>query len=106
MLSNVFCLSAGRPIVAFAMCFTDKPKRQTKEPEKASGRIFPIGGRNGWYYGNRLWSFRGFIDHLFGGVGIRRGRRNTAEANAGDALDFWYVIFVSRKINSYCFMRK
>lgn len=77
--------------------FTDKRKMQTKEPEKALGRIFSIGGRNGWYYGNWLWSFRGFIDRLFGGVGIRRGRRNAAEANAGDALDFWRVIFVSRE---------
>jgi hypothetical protein len=31
------------------------------------------------------------IDRLFGGVGLRRGRRNPAELRIGDAIDFWRV---------------
>lgn len=50
-----------------------------------------IGGKTGWYYGNWLWRVRGFLDLLVGGVGIRRGRRDTNNLCVGDALDFWRV---------------
>jgi len=50
-----------------------------------------IGGATGWYYGNWLWKFRGFIDLLCGGVGMRRGRRHPDELAVGDTLDFWRV---------------
>ena len=46
-----------------------------------------IGGRTGWYYGNRLWRLRGFLDLLVGGVGLRRGRRDAEGLASGDALD-------------------
>jgi len=77
--------------------FRDKQSQETKNPEKALERIFAIGGRNGWYYANWLWGFRGFLDRLFGGVGLRRGRKNAAEVSPGDALDFWRVIYVSKE---------
>jgi hypothetical protein len=50
-----------------------------------------IGGDNGWYCANWLWSLRGFIDLLVGGVGVRRGRRHPREISPGDAIDFWRV---------------
>jgi len=50
-----------------------------------------IGGSNGWYFANFLWWFRGFLDLLVGGVGLRRGRRDPHTLAAGDALDFWRV---------------
>jgi len=34
---------------------------------------------------------RGALDRLFGGVGLRRGRRDPDALRAGDALDFWRV---------------
>ena len=34
-----------------------------------------LGGKTGWYYGNWLWRIRGWLDLLFGGAGMRRGRR-------------------------------
>ena len=37
------------------------------------------------------------IDKLIGGVGLRRGRRDQAELNGGDALDFWRVLVADRK---------
>lgn len=77
--------------------FTDHKTLKTKDTEKAADRIFAIGGESGWYYGDWLWGFRGFLDKLFGGVGLKRGRKNKATVIAGDSLDFWRVIYASRK---------
>jgi len=60
-------------------------------PDEAFAPIRRIGGRTGWYYGDWLWSLRGFLDLLCGGVGIRRGRRDPETLCVGDALDFWRV---------------
>ncbi|RPI87196.1 MAG: SDR family oxidoreductase, partial [Planctomycetaceae bacterium] len=60
-------------------------------PEQAFIPILRIGGRTGWYYANWLWSVRGFLDLLIGGVGVRRGRRDANHLRVGDALDFWRV---------------
>jgi uncharacterized protein YbjT (DUF2867 family) len=49
-----------------------------------------LGGKNGWY-ANFLWQIRGYIDLLFGGVGLRRGRRSETELLPGDPLDFWRI---------------
>jgi hypothetical protein len=57
----------------------------------AFAAIRRIGGSTGWYYGNYLWRVRGFIDLLFGGVGLRRGRRHPEELAVGDTVDFWRV---------------
>jgi hypothetical protein len=59
--------------------------------EAAFAPIRRLGGRRGWYYGNRLWRLRGFLDLLVGGVGLRRGRRDPNQIVVGDALDFWRV---------------
>tara|TARA_B100000676_G_scaffold310769_1_gene378342 strand:+ start:1089 stop:2558 length:1470 start_codon:yes stop_codon:yes gene_type:complete len=63
--------------------------------DKSSSDIFKflstLGGENGWLYGNILWKIRGYIDLLFGGVGLRRGRRDSLVLYQGDALDFWRV---------------
>jgi hypothetical protein len=50
-----------------------------------------IGGETGWYFGDWLWRIRGFVDLIFGGAGMRRGRRNPEHLLAGDTLDFWRV---------------
>jgi uncharacterized protein YbjT (DUF2867 family) len=60
-------------------------------PALAFAPIQRIGGSNGWYFANFLWWFRGFLDLLVGGVGLRRGRRDPHTLAAGDALDFWRV---------------
>ncbi|WP_435299004.1 SDR family oxidoreductase [Timonella sp. A28] len=53
--------------------------------------ITAIGGTNGWYSTPGLWAIRGWIDKIAGGVGLRRGRRNTTTLRPGDAVDFWRV---------------
>jgi uncharacterized protein YbjT (DUF2867 family) len=50
-----------------------------------------LGGNRGWLYLNWVWQVRGMIDILFGGVGLRRGRRDPVEVRCGDAVDFWRV---------------
>lgn len=60
-------------------------------PTQAFAPIRRIGGDNGWYAANWLWRFRGFVDLLCGGVGLRRGRRDPEWINVGEPLDFWRV---------------
>ncbi len=60
-------------------------------PEVAFRPIQEIGGARGWYYANWLWKIRGALDRLWGGVGLRRGRRDPLHLKTGDALDFWRV---------------
>ena len=78
-------------------CFVDKRSRQVEERHSTIEKIWSIGGENGWYYGNWLWRLRGFIDKLFGGVGLRRGRTNQSAISAGDSLDFWRVLHADKK---------
>ncbi len=60
-------------------------------PSRAFDPIRRIGGRSGWYGLTWLWSVRGFLDLLVGGVGVRRGRAHPERVRVGDALDFWRV---------------
>jgi hypothetical protein len=60
-------------------------------PQRAFAPIQRIGGTTGWYYGEWLWQFRGILDLLAGGVGMRRGRRDAASVKVGDAVDCWRV---------------
>ena len=78
-------------------CFKDVRKRKVQDVEKTLRRIWSLGGKTGWYYGNTLWRIRGLMDQMVGGVGMRRGRRSFSEINAGDALDFWRVLLASRE---------
>lgn len=77
-------------------CFRDIRKREIADEERVLARIWSIGGKTGWYYGNWLWAIRGFFDKLAGGVGLRRGRRDDLQLAAGDSLDFWRVLYASR----------
>jgi hypothetical protein len=58
--------------------------------------IWSIGGRRGWYYWNWIWKFRGFLDRIVGGVGLRRGRTSTSNISPGDAIDFWRVLLADK----------
>lgn len=78
-------------------CFKDYKERNVSNTEKTIDKIWAIGGVNGWYYGTILWRIRGYIDKLFGGIGLRRGRTSPTDLDAGDALDFWRVIFADKE---------
>jgi uncharacterized protein YbjT (DUF2867 family) len=66
------------------------------EPADAFAVVERIGGRNGWYYAGWMWTVRGFIDLLLGGVGMRRGRRDSGTLHVGDVVDCWRVEDVVR----------
>lgn len=78
-------------------CFKDERESYFTSRENCTNKIWSIGGVNGWYYGNWLWRLRGFLDKLVGGVGLRRGRTSENSLNAGDALDFWRVLYADKK---------
>jgi uncharacterized protein YbjT (DUF2867 family) len=78
-------------------CFKDKKTIPVLDFEKCRDNIWKIGGKNGWYKANFLWKVRGFIDKLFGGVGLRRGRTNPVEIATGDTLDFWRVLYANKE---------
>ena len=61
------------------------------DPDSAFEAIVNIGGEEGWYTFDWLWQIRGVLDRLWGGVGMRRGRRDPHKLLPGDALDFWRV---------------
>jgi len=89
-------------------CFTDYKERKVNDTTKTLNKIWSIGGTNGWYYGNFLWKLRGYIDKLVGGIGLRRGRTSPTDLDAGDALDFWRVIYADKsqqKLLLYAEMR-
>ncbi len=77
-------------------CYKDIRTRPVSDADACIEKIWRIGGKTGWYYANWLWKLRGFIDKVFGGVGLRRGRTNINDIRAGDTLDFWRVLFASK----------
>ncbi|MFI7065801.1 SDR family oxidoreductase [Kribbella sp. NPDC050124] len=60
-------------------------------PERLWTVIEGIGGGTGWYSWRLGWWARGLLDRLFGGPGLRRGRRNPHDLSVGDPLDWWRV---------------
>ncbi len=60
-------------------------------PAAAFRPISRIGGTTGWYHANILWRFRGWVDLVFGGIGLRRGRRDPERLYPGDTVDYWRV---------------
>lgn len=61
------------------------------DPAAVFATVERIGGASGWHYANWLWTLRGWLDLLVGGVGMRRGRRDPERLRAGDVLDCWRV---------------
>ncbi len=78
-------------------CFKDVRHRVIQDEDFTIDKIWSIGGRNGWYSFNRLWKIRGYMDKLFGGVGLRRGRTHDTNLEAGDPLDFWRVLLADKE---------
>jgi uncharacterized protein YbjT (DUF2867 family) len=79
-------------------CFIDKREKPIAgQVQQVLDNIWSIGGKRGWYYGDRLWKIRGLLDKLQGGVGLRRGRTNPHTIHTGDTLDFWRVLAADRQ---------
>lgn len=65
--------------------------------EQVQKRIWSLGGDRGWLAMDWAWKFRGFLDKLVGGIGLRRGRTHPTRLKIGDALDFWRVLLADEK---------
>ncbi len=78
-------------------CFKDVRTLKLENSAASLDKIWAIGGKTGWYYGNLLWEIRGILDQIFGGVGMRRGRKSDTEIVSGDALDFWRVLLADKQ---------
>jgi uncharacterized protein YbjT (DUF2867 family) len=89
----------GDPDWAGEMVLRDR--RESKTDATASSlwqAIESIGGESGWYGADWLWYLRGLLDRFFGGVGLRRGRRDPLTLRVGDSLDFWRVEEIERGV--------
>lgn len=72
--------------------YVDEREREVSAaPDALWSVIEGIGGDNGWYSFPLGWRVRGWIDRLWGGPGLRRGRRDPQDLLVGDSLDFWRV---------------
>lgn len=80
-------------------CYTDRRwiEIDPDKVEEVTDRFFGIGGNNGWFYADKLWRIRGFMDKMVGGVGMERGRKSDTDIQAGEALDLWRVLLADRK---------
>jgi hypothetical protein len=96
--SNIFSEGFSKFIeVPVNGCYKDIRIRELEDSTTSIEKIWRIGGKTGWYYGTWLWEIRGVLDQVFGGVGMRRGRKSATELNTGDALDFWRVMIANKE---------
>ena len=61
------------------------------KPEACFETISGVGGKQGWYWGDWLWRFRGVIDRMVGGPGLRRTLTSGDRPVPGAIVDFWTV---------------
>lgn len=69
----------------------ERVAESTDSVDEVWARVESIGGENGYSTATWAWEVRGLIDRIFGGVGLRRGRRDPNHLLVGEALDFWRV---------------
>ncbi|HRP62753.1 MAG TPA: SDR family oxidoreductase [Phycisphaerales bacterium] len=82
----------GDPTWAGGTEFVDRREVRVHAPPLAAwNAVCSIGGERGYYACDWLWGLRGALDRVFGGPGLRRGRRHPTQLRLGDALDFWRV---------------
>ena len=96
--SNIFQKGLSHYIeVPVNGCYKDVRKIKIENSKSVLDKIWAIGGKTGWYYGNWLWEIRGVMDQFMGGVGMRRGRKSGTKISAGESLDFWRVLLADKE---------
>ncbi|MBQ1785089.1 MAG: DUF2867 domain-containing protein [Gammaproteobacteria bacterium] len=58
-----------------------------------------LGGEQGYFWGDGLWTLRGWLDQLLGGIGNRRQR--PAQLSVGARLDAWTVVALTEQPGHY-----
>ncbi len=73
--------------------FSDARERTSSASSSALyDAVTSLGGAKGWHHGEWLWRVRGLLDIIWGGPGLRRGRRSPTDLRVGDYVDFWRVV--------------
>ncbi len=67
------------------------------DPDELFDRLCKIGGKNGYYFMDWAWRLRGVMDRFIGGVGLRRGKTQKENIQAGDSIDVWRVLQVDKE---------
>jgi uncharacterized protein YbjT (DUF2867 family) len=81
------------PDHAFGTILRDQRTLDTEaSTDDVAWAFMRVGGVNGYYAADWAWNIRGLVDKLFGGAGLRRGRRHPELVNMGEPLDFWRVV--------------
>jgi hypothetical protein len=84
--------SPDDPSWAGGVRYEDVRLRRTRVPrEYVFDVVRSIGGSHGWFSPRLLWSLRGAVDKLTGGIGAGRGRRHPIELSVGEPVDLWRV---------------
>jgi len=69
-------------------------------PNSIFEEIQSIGGEKGYWSMPLLWEIRGYIDRLFGGLGLNKYySKRTEDLHMGDRIDFWVVEYIVNKSN-------
>lgn len=84
------CPPTGAPPASDTPFVDEVVVTSTAEPDEVWRTITGLGGANGWRTIPLVWTVRGALDHLAGGVGLYRGR--APEITDGDVVDFWTVL--------------
>jgi uncharacterized protein YbjT (DUF2867 family) len=72
--------------------YVDEREREVHASPDALWRVLEgIGGDRGWYSFPWGWQVRGLLDRLWGGPGLRRGRRDPNTLLVGESVDWWRV---------------
>ena len=72
--------------------YRDERRTAVDAPADVVWRVLQaVGGESGWYSWPVAWQVRGLLDRIWGGPGLRRGRRDPARLLVDDAVDFWRV---------------
>jgi len=66
-------------------------------PEEIWDDLSRIGTVRDWYGNGIFWKFRGLLDRLAGGIGMRRGRTDSQNLNPGDRVDFWRILRIKSR---------
>ena len=73
----------------------EEVKVKIHSPKKIFSEVQKIGGEHGYWSIPILWIIRGYIDRLFGGLGLNRYYLDKErKLNAGDRIDFWVVEYI------------
>lgn len=72
--------------------YRDERRTRVDAPPATVWRVLEtVGGERGWYSWPLAWQVRGVLDRVWGGPGLRRGRRDPHRLLVDDAVDFWRV---------------